>query len=368
MNQDRSIGVAGRAPGRVARAVRAERATWVERTTRAVLQLRRRLAVVLAAGLLAGLLLAIAAPVQAQTVRLRFAHSLSTNEPFHEAAEFFARNVAQRSNGGIAIEVFPSEQLGSLKETMEMIRQGAGVIVSTDSGYLADFVPDFGILNGPYLIRDQAEFRKLLASDWYRELVEKARGAGFQVLAFNWFFGARHIIADRPVRRLDDFKGLSIRVPPVPMFIETFKSLGARGVTLNFSEVYNGLQQRVVEAAEAPLPTLYGVKLHEVAKTVSLTSHFVAYLGLSMNRAVFDRLTAEQRTILLEEAARAGEHMAQLTEKRQQSVIAEMESKGVKFVRDVDVAAFQRATEPVYKAFPKWTPGLHDRVRGILAP
>ena len=190
--------------------------------------------------------------------KIRFAHSLSTNEPFHQAAEYFAKNVEQRTGGRVEIKVFPGEQLGSLKETMEMVRQGSKVIVSTDSGYLADFVPDFGILNGPYLLRNPAEFKKLLASDWYAEMVERARKAGFQVLAFNWFFGARHIIGSKPVRNLDDMKGLSIRVPPVPMFIETFKALGARGVTLQFSEVYSGMQQKVVDAAEAPLPTLYG--------------------------------------------------------------------------------------------------------------
>lgn len=306
-------------------------------------------------------------PASAQAVRMRFAHSLSTNEPFHQAAEYFAQNVAQRTAGRVQIQVFPSEQLGSLKDTMEMIRQGSNVMVSTDSGYLADFVPDFGILNGPYLIRDQAEFRKLLASDWYAELVQKARGAGFQVLAFNWYFGARQIIGNRPIRTLEDMKGLTIRVPPVPMFIETFNALGARGVVLNFSEVYNGLQQRVVEAVEAPLPTLYGSKLHEISKFVSMTSHFTAYLGVSMNSGVFDRLPEDVRQILLEEAAKAGEYMAQATEKRQQSVVGEMESKGVTFIRDVDVASLQKATRPVYTAFPKWTPGLHERVQKILA-
>jgi len=319
------------------------------------------------AGLAAVMLSAAWVSAQAQPIRIRLAHSLSVNEPFHEAAEFFARNVEQRTGGSIQIQVFPSEQLGSLKDTMEMVRQGSNVIVSTDSGYLADFVPDFGILNGPYLIRDRVEFKKLLASDWYAELVNKARGAGFQVLAFNWYFGARHIIANRPVRTLDEMKGLSIRVPPVPMFIETFNALGARGVTLNFSEVYPGLQQHVVDAAEAPLPSLYGAKLHEIAKVVSMTSHFIAHLGLSMSRTVFDRLPQEAQKILLEEASKAGEHMAQLPEKREASVVAEMESKGVKFVRDVDVASFQRATSKVYGAFPKWTPGVHERVRTILA-
>ena len=308
-----------------------------------------------------------AAPVVAQdTINLRFAHSLSTNEPFHQAAEYFANNMKERTKGRVQIKVFPGEQLGSLKDTMDMIRQGSNVIVSTDSGYLADFVPDFGILNGPYLLKDPAEFKKLLASDWYREIVGRAHEAGFQVLAFNWYFGARQVIADRPLRNLQDLKGLSIRVPPVPMFIETFKALGTRGVTLNFSEVYTALQQHVVDAAEAPLPTLYGVKLYETSKVISMTSHFTAFLGLSMNAGVYDKLPPDIRTALLEEAAKAGEQMAKLTEARQQAVIKDFEAKGVKIVSDVDVAQLQKATAVVYTQFPKWTPGLHERVRKII--
>lgn len=322
---------------------------------------RGLMALVIFAASLAG-----APPAAAQEIRLRFAHSLSTNEPFHEAAEYFAKNVEQRTNGRVQIKVFPGEQLGTLKETMEMIRQGANVMVSTDSGYLADFVPDFGILNGPYLLRQPTDFKKLLASDWYREITQKAHAAGFQVLAFNWYFGARHIIGNRPVRNMDEMKGLSIRVPPVAMFIETFKALGARGVTLQFSEVYTGLQQKVVDAVEAPLPTLYGAKLYESAKVVSMTSHFVAYLGVSMNATVFDKLPKDVQAVLLEEAAKAGDHMATLTGQRQQAVIKDFEAKGVTFVRDVDTSAFQKATEPVYAAFPKWTPGLHVRILKIL--
>jgi TRAP-type transport system periplasmic protein len=311
--------------------------------------------------------LSITAPASSQdSVNLRFAHSLSTNEPFHQAAEFFAANMKERTKGRVQVRVFPGEQLGSLKDTMDMVRQGSNVIVSTDSGYLADYVPDFGILNGPYLLRDPAEFRKLLASDWYKEITAKAHDAGFQVLAFNWYFGARHIIADRPIRSLDDMKGFSVRVPPVPMFIETFKALGARGVTLQWSEVYSGLQQRVVDGAEAPLPTIYGSKLYETSKVVSMTSHFTAYLGLSMNSGFFDKLPTEVKTALMEEAGRAGDQMAKLTEARQQAVIKDFEAKGVKFVRDVDVASFQKATASVYGAFPKWTPGLHERVSKII--
>ena len=100
----------------------------------------------------AGCLLALPATA-AGNITIRFAHSLSTSEPAHQAAEFFAKNVRERTKGKVDIKVFPSEQLGSGKDVNEMIRQGANVMNITDPGYLSDFVPDVGILNGPYLVK-----------------------------------------------------------------------------------------------------------------------------------------------------------------------------------------------------------------------
>lgn len=312
-------------------------------------------------------ILAASAPAPAQDIKLRLSHSLSTTEPFHQASEFFARNVAQRTANRVEITIFPGEQLGPLKDVTEMVRQGSGVIVSTDSGYLADFVPDFSVLNGPYLLRNPDEFKKLLASDWYRELTGQAEKAGFKVLAFNWYFGSRHIISSKPIRTLDDIKGVSLRVPPVAMFIQTFQALGARGVTLQWSEVYNGLAQNVVDGAEAPLPTLYGSKLFEQRKVISKTGHFTAYLGLTMNDGVFRRFPTPIQAALVEEAVRAGEEMERLTKAKEAAIEKDFEAAGVTFIRDVDVASMQKATESVYGAFPKWTPGLHARIKQILA-
>ena len=86
-------------------------------------------------------------------IRIRFAHSLSTSKPVPLVAEYFAKHVAQCTNNKAQIQVFPSEQLGSRKEFNVMIRQGANVTNITDPGYLSDFVRDFGVLSGSYLIK-----------------------------------------------------------------------------------------------------------------------------------------------------------------------------------------------------------------------
>ena len=178
----------------------------------------RRAALVAGAGLAAAAVL----PARSQeTIRIRFAHSLSSTEPAHLAAEFFAKNVAARTNGRVQIQVFPGEQLGPGKEVNEMIRQGANVMNITDPGYLSDFVPDIGVLNGPYLVRTTQEYEKLLASDWFKATERRVEQAGFKLIMTNGYFGQRHLIADKPVRSPADMAGMTVRVPPNTMWIET---------------------------------------------------------------------------------------------------------------------------------------------------
>lgn len=318
-----------------------------------------------AAGLaLAGLL--TTTPTIAKEIKIRFAHSLSPTEPAHLAAEYFAKNVAERTNGQVQITVYPAEQLGPGKDVNEMIRQGANVMNITDAGYLADFVPDVAVLHGPYLVRTPEEYEKILASDWYKGIEQKLEAAGFKIIMANGFFGQRHILSDKPVRKPADMAGVTVRVPPNPMWIETFKAMGARPTTVQWSETYNALSQNVVQAVEAPLGSLWGSKLHEVRKVLSLNGHFTAFVMWPINASFFNKLPKDVQTILLEEGDKAGKEMTRLTLASQEDYIEKFKAAGVTVVDDVDIDAFKEATAGVYQAFPKWTPGLRETVLETL--
>jgi len=309
---------------------------------------------------------AAATAATAQAIKIRFAHSLSPTEPAHLAAEYFAKNVAARTNGRVQITVFPAEQLGPGKDVNEMIRQGANVMNITDPGYLSDFVPDVGVLNGPYLVKTPQEYEKLLASDWFKGIEKKLEAAGFKLIMANGFFGQRELISDKAVRKPEDMAGMTVRVPPNTMWIETFKAMGARPTTVQWAEVYNALQQHVVEGAEAPLGSLWGSKLQETRKVISLTGHFTAFVMWPINTAFFNKLPKDVQQILLEEGQRAGVEMTRLTLASQDEYLAKFKGAGVTIVSDVDIPAFQKATASVYKAFPKWTPGLRETVLANL--
>jgi tripartite ATP-independent transporter DctP family solute receptor len=301
-------------------------------------------------------------------MNLRLAHVLSPAEPAHEASVRFAERVSERSQGRIKMEVFPQGQLGGNKEMHELMKQGANVIILTDPSGVGDFIPDFGVLNGPYLLKQPQEFKKILASQWYAELNAKGqREQSIRVVSFNGFFGGRHALANKPLRTPDDFKGVAFRVPPTLMWLETFKALGTRPVTIPWPEIYSAMQQGVADAVEAPLASLWGSKLHETRKVISLTGHFLSWVGWVINERVWQRIPAELRPMVQEECIAAGDFMTEKTLAVQAELAKRFQDAGVTIVSDVNLDALQKATESVYSAIPNWSPGLHGRVKQILA-
>lgn len=272
-----------------------------------------------------------------------------------------------RSDGRVRITIFANGILGTNSELYEQVRAGAPIITISDPGYLSDFVADFGVLGGPYLMQDPGDFAKILESDLYTGMKDRLRTeSGIELLALNWFFGSRHMIADKAISSPSDIAGMTFRTPPNIMWVETFRAMGARPTQLSFSEVYAGLSAGVVDGAESPLPTLFSAKLYEVKKVISLTGHFKGFTGLVINADYFASLPMDIQQILFEEANAAGVFMTGLIMASEQEWIAKFEAEGVTVNRVVDIEAFREATAVVYRRFPEWSDGLYEKVRQIL--
>lgn len=304
---------------------------------------------------------------QAADYRIKLGHVTSDKEPIQKAMEFFVDNVEKRTNGKVEITIFPNGSLGTNPEVYEQVRAGAPVMTISDPGYLSDFVPDFGVLGGPYLMEDPRDFEKIINSDLYADLKKKLSDqSGLELLALNWLFGSRHIISDKAIKSPADTKGMTFRTPPNIMWVETFNAMGARPTQLPWVEVYSGLSAGVVEGAEAPLASIYGAKLHEAKKVISMTGHFKGFTGLVIGTDYFSSLPPEIQKIIGEEAIAAGVYMTSLVLNSEDEWVKNLEAEGVTINRDVDIKAFQKATAGVYKKFPKWSDGLYEKVRNIL--
>jgi tripartite ATP-independent transporter DctP family solute receptor len=298
---------------------------------------------------------------------IRLGHVTSDKEPIQQAMEVFAKNVAERTDGRVEITIYPNALLGTNPEVYEQLRSGAPVMTISDPGYLSDFVADFGVLGGPYLMADPRDFSKIIESDLYDGMKNRLREeSGIELLALNWLFGSRHMVTDKAISSPEDIKGMTFRTPPNTMWVETFDAMGARPTQLAWAEVYTGLSSGVVDGAEAPLPSIYGAKLHEAKKVISLTGHFKGFTGLIISSDYFATLPDDIQAVLAEEAVNAGVYMTDLMLNSEEEWIKKLEAEGITFNRDVDIPAFQAITTDVYTKFPDWSDGLHDEVRKIL--
>ena len=302
----------------------------------------------------------------ADKIIIKAGHVLAPSEPTHLALLKWAERMKERTGGQVEMQVFASSQLGSNRDMMEQAVLGAAVISHADPGYIQDYYANFGVLNGPFLFREWDQARRLVNGPLVKEWAEVMRKEkGMRLLALNWYFGPRHIIAHQPLRSPEEMKGKKVRVPPNIMWKETIQAMGGAPTPLEWAEVYTGLAQKVVDAAEAPLSTLLGTRLYEVAKVITLTGHFKAITGMVIGEKFFQTLPSNVQKILEEEAVRAGDEMSAMTIAKQDEFMKALKEKGVSFAQS-DAAAFEKATQVVYTKFPAWTPGIYEKVKTAL--
>ena len=271
----------------------------------------------------------------------------------------------QMSKGTLEVEVFPSSQLGSKNEIIDQMLAGMAVITLADGGFFADRgASDMGITMGPYFFASWDEAWKLIESNWWKDQSKILEGKGLKILAANWIYGDRHTLTKRPIRTVEDFRGLKLRVPNNLMQIKGTEVMGATPTPMPLGEVYTSLQQGVIDGVENPLPVLYGGKFHEVAKYLTLDAHIKLITAWFCGTTFWNSLSKEHQDILIETGHQAGLHNNSLVEKADVEMLDRFRAEGVEVIQ-IDMARFQAAAQPFY-ALPEftrlWSPGLVERV------
>ena len=280
--------------------------------------------------------------------QLRFGMAVGQNDPMYKGAERFAENVEERTNGDVVVEIYPDGMLGSTSDMQEQAKMGANVSSLTDPGRLSDIVKDVGILNMAYIAKNYEEARKLVLSDWFKSMQDQLQEKGYVVLSMNWYQGARHFILNEKVEKPEDLNGLRIRTPGAAPWSKSIAALGADPTALDWSEVYTGLQQGVIDGAEAQHPATYGSSLYEVADYIIKTGHFQLMTGPVVGAKWFNSLPEEYQKIVKEEAVKAGDYASEIVLDKVESLEKDMEEEGMEIV-EVDKTPFQEASEEAYK-------------------
>lgn len=233
----------------------------------------------------------------------------------------------------------------------EGVQLGTVDMAKTMSSVLTGFVPELRLLDMPYLVTDRAQFRRVLtgpvATQFNDVYLPKAGFKGLAMLDA----GVRSVYNNkRPIQTTKDMSGLKLRVPESQVIIETFNALGASPTPMPVGEIYNGLQQSVIDGAEnAPL-FVESMKHYEVAKYFSETNHFLIPDFLFISLKTWNKLSPDLQKVLQEACVEMQQWEFAAWDKAEGQAVATLESHGMKFNK-VDIPSFRDAVQPVYKKF-----------------
>ncbi|UWR15588.1 TRAP transporter substrate-binding protein [Sulfitobacter sp. M368] len=281
----------------------------------------------------------------AQDVTLRLAHFAAEAHPGHIAAQAFAKAVSERTDGAVAVELFPANQLGSPPEQLEQTVLGAIEMNLPTQGALDKYEKAFGTVMTPFAFSSYEEAHAILDGpfmDWAAPKLEKQ---GLVMLS-NWEYGFRNITNSvRPINSPSDVAGLKLRTPSELQIVAAMEGLGAATTQIAFPELPNALNQGVVDGQENPIGVIYHFKLNDFQTNLAVTRHVYNSMVHVINKDVFDALTPEQQTILREESKRAGDMMRAAVIAQEEDEIAALEAAGMAVTRP-DLAPFAALMGP----------------------
>jgi tripartite ATP-independent transporter DctP family solute receptor len=278
----------------------------------------------------------------------------------HKGALAFAKYVAEKTNGEIEVQVFPLGQLGGERSMAEQVQAGTLHMTAVTTAVLSNFVPQLAVFDLPFIYPNRETAYKALADkDVQKKFFALCEPKGFVAIGYteNEFRDVTN--SKRPIRKPEDLKGLKIRTIESPLYLDTFKTYGANPVPLPFPEIYNALQQKVIDGQDNPLFTSVLMKFIEVNKFATMTHHMLTECYTIVNKKFWDGLKPEQQKIFREAAEVQIQVNRQANAQDFAGAIEKAKNQGVK-VEELTTAereAFKKASKPVY-----------DKYRSIIGP
>jgi tripartite ATP-independent transporter DctP family solute receptor len=290
----------------------------------------------------------LAAPAFAIDIKL--AHVVNEKDTFHLAAEKFKELTEKYTNGSVKVTIFPNATLGDERTLLERMKMGivdAGIITG---GPIINFVPRFGAIDLPFLFRDPDHAYKVLDGPIGQSLFADMEKQGWKGLAYAER-GFRNLTnSKKPVNSPDDIKGLKIRVMQNPVYVDSFKALGANAVPMAWTEALTGLQQGTIDGQENPLNVIVSFKLNESQKYMTITRHAYAPAPIIMSLMTWKKLKPAEQQAVLKAAQEAAVFERDFDNASEAQWLKDLQAKGM-IVSAPDLKPFLAAVKPVYEAY-----------------
>ncbi|WP_110667044.1 TRAP transporter substrate-binding protein [Salinicola halophilus] len=311
-----------------------------------------------------GVALAGSQAVFAADYTLKFGHLANEQNIWNKAALKFKELVEADSDGQIEVQVFPNEQLGNEMDVINSIQLGTADMTITGES-LQNWAPKAAMMAVPYLFRDEDHLRQAVEGDIGDE-IEQQITERTGLVPLTWFErGPRELTSNRSIKTPEDLDGIRLRVPNVPLFVDTWEALGARPTPMAFSEVFTSLQQNTIEAQENPLSLIESASLSEVQQYVNMTDHVRSWIYVVIGKQKLESMPDDLQSVVRDAAAEMQTYEAELFTEDQQRLKQSLQDKGMEFV-EVDQAAFAEKAEPaVLDALDDEQSALYERIKAL---
>ncbi|MGB5172964.1 TRAP transporter substrate-binding protein [Eudoraea sp.] len=264
---------------------------------------------------------------------IKLAHGLDVNHSVHLAMVMMGEDLMERSGGKLKLEIYPSQQLGTERQCLELLQIGSLDMTKVSVGVLENFAPKMKVLGLPYLFRDREHSFAVLDGPIGKMLLDDGKKYRLKGLGY-YDAGSRSFYTkDKPINNPDDLKGLKIRVMESVTAVDMVNGLGGSPTPISWGELYTSLQQGVVDGAENNPPSFYLSRHYEVCKYYSLDEHTVLPDVLLAGTHLWEKLTEQEQIWLNESVEVSIAYQRKLWMTSEQEALNSVQEAGVSIIR-----------------------------------
>lgn len=284
--------------------------------------------------------------------------------PTVEAVKHMGKLLEEKTGGRLTVEVFHSAQLGEEKDTIEQTQFGVIDLNRVSLGPFNNIIEETQVASLPYIFRSVEHMHKVMDGPIGQEILAAFEAHDLVGLAF-YDGGSRSFYnSQKPIKSVEDLKGMKFRVMQSDMFVDMVGALGANATPMPYGEVYSSIQTGVIDGAENNWPSYDSSGHFEVAKHYTLDQHLIVPEVLVMSKKTWDSLSPEEQTAVREAAKESVPYMRELWAAQEKKSEEKIRAAGVEIVADIDKGPFIEAMKPVYDKYVK-SEKLKDLVKRI---
>ncbi|HET7765370.1 MAG TPA: TRAP transporter substrate-binding protein [Burkholderiales bacterium] len=299
-------------------------------------------------------LLAFTAAQAQQAIVIKFSHVVTDDTPKGKGALKFKELAEAKTHGRVKVEVYPNSQLYKDREELEALQLGAVQMLAPSVSKFGPLgVRKFEVFDLPYMFPDEASLERVVEGPVGSGLFKLLEPKGITGVAY-WFNGFKEFTANKPLKKLDDFKGLKIRIQSSKVIEGQIKALGAIPQVMAFSEVYTALQQGVVDGEENTPSNKYTQKMHEVQKYMTLSDHGVVMYAVVVNKKFWDGLPPDIRKSLTEAMAESTKYVWHIAKQENDDALAKIraaKTTEIYVLPPAEKAVWRKAMLPLYAQY-----------------